>query len=77
LENGAWWLDLEIGTSPIESGKSVLAEAKVSGRSGIHWSMLCKASWSHNSGVNSYWSAKLGPFVAGDSVDYSLSAQSP
>ena len=77
LENGAWWLDLEIGTWPIESGQSVLAEAKVSGRSEVDRSILRKASWSHNSGVNSYWSAKLGPFAAGDSVDYSLSAQSP
>jgi len=68
LENGAWWLDLEIGTWPIESGQSVLAEAKVSGRSGVERSILCEANWDHNSAVNSYWSAKLGPFVAGDPV---------
>jgi hypothetical protein len=45
LENGAWWLDLEIGTWPIESGQSVSAEAKVSGRSGMGRSMLCEANW--------------------------------
>ena len=77
LENRIWWLDLEIGTWPIASGQSVSAEAKVSGRSGVERSMSCEASWDHNSEVNSYWSAKLGPFAAGDSVDYSLSAQSP
>src|SRR5260370_39269109 len=75
LENGVWWLDLEIGTCPIEPGQSVSVEARVGGHAGIGGSMLCQASWDYNSGVNSYWHAKLGPFGAGDCVEYSLSAR--
>jgi len=31
-----------------------------------------EASWHHNAGPNSYWTAKLGPFLGDDKVDYCL-----
>jgi alpha-amylase/alpha-mannosidase (GH57 family) len=35
------------------------------------------ASWSFNSGVNSYWSADLGSFARGDEVSYTLLIDDP
>ena len=75
--DGAWWLDLEIGTWPIEAGQSVSIEAIVSHdgesvRPAIFWNVI----WKHNRGGNSYWNARLGPFKTGDNVEYLVKGKS-
>lgn len=75
--NGAWWLDLEIGTWPVEAGQSVSIEAIVSdGEEGVRSSILCEAIWRYNKGTNSYWHARLGPFTAGENIEYLLKGRS-
>ena len=75
--DGAWWLDLEIGTWPVEAGQSVSIEAIVSNEEkGLRSAISCEAIWKHNKGLNSYWHARLGPFKAGDNIEYSLKAGS-
>ena len=75
--DGAWWLDLEIGTWPIEAGQSVSIEAIVSdAKERGRPTSFCDAIWKHNRGGNSYWSARLGPFKAGDNVEYSVKGKS-
>ncbi|MGA7904252.1 MAG: glycoside hydrolase family 57 protein, partial [Terrimicrobiaceae bacterium] len=77
FEDGAWWLDLEIGTWPVEAGQSVSIEAIVSNEEkGLRSAISCEAIWKHNKGGNSYWNARLGPFKAGDDVEYSLKGRS-
>ena len=71
--DGAWWLDLEIGTWPIEAGQSISIEAIVShDEEGVRPPIFWDVIWKHNRGGNSYWNARLGPFKAGDNVEYLL-----
>jgi hypothetical protein len=73
----AWWLHLEIGTWPVETGQSVSIEAIVSDEEkGVRSAIFCEAIWKHNKGLNSYWHARLGPFKAGDNVEYSVKGRS-
>ena len=73
FEDGAWWLNLEIGTWPVESGQSLSIEAIVSDEEkGLHSAISCEAIWKRNKGLNSYWHARLGPFKGGSNVEYSL-----
>ena len=75
--DGAWWLDLKIGTWPVEAGQPVSVEAMVSDdEERVRPAILCGAVWKHNKGGNSYWNARLGPFKAGDNVEYSLKGKS-
>ena len=75
--DGAWWLDLEIGTWPIEAGQSVSIEAIVSdAKERGRPTSFCDAIWKHNRGGNSYWSARLGPFKAGNNIEYSVKGRS-
>ena len=49
--DGAWWLDLEIGTWPVEAGQSVSIEAIVSDEEkGVRSAIFCDAVWKHNKG---------------------------
>jgi hypothetical protein len=75
--DGAWWLDLEIGTWPREAGQAVSIEAIVSEEEkGVSSAISCEAIWKHNKGLNSYWHARLGPFKVGNNVEYSLKGRS-
>ena len=77
FRDGAWWLDLEIGTWSIEAGQSVSIEAIVSDEEkGVGSAISCEAAWKQNKGLNSYWHARLGPFKAGNNVEYSLKGTS-
>lgn len=62
FENGAWWLDVTIGTWPVEAGQSVAVQCGLAPRR--------EAAWRENRGPNSYWQARLGPFAAGDEIEY-------
>ena len=77
--DGAWWLDLEIGTLPVEAGQSVSIEAMVSDdEERVRPAIFCEARLeANNKGGNSYWNARIGPFKAGDNVEYSLKGRVP
>jgi Glycosyl hydrolase family 57 len=72
--DGAWWLDLEIGTWPVEAGQSVSIVSDE--ERGVRSARFCEAIWKHNKGLNGYWHARLGPLEAGDNVEYSLNGRS-
>ena len=62
-------VDLTIGTWPIEPGQAVWvvwdairAGTRARGKVGAHWQ--------YNTDVNSYWTARLGPFSEADQVTY-------
>lgn len=75
-QGGAWWLNLEIGTWPIEPGQSIVIVAKARPNDGVPSSPIAfEAVWQHNRGVNSYWWATLGPFRTGDIVEYLINAR--
>ena len=58
-----------IGTWPIEPGQAVWVEWDTVGRDGRSQG-TATAVWQQNAGVNSYWSADLGPFADGDRLTY-------
>ena len=77
FEGGMWWLDLEIGTWPVEAGQSVSIEATVSDEGErVRPAISYQAIWTHNKGPNSHWHARLGPFKVGSNVEYSLEGSS-
>ena len=66
---------LVIGTWPIEPGQQVWVDWSVAGRGGSAHG-TATATWEHNEGGNSFWSASLGPFADGDRVTYTVSGSS-
>lgn len=68
-----------IGTYPIEQGQDVAVSWEVFGESVKKGTDVVPAAWYHNDNNkgNSYWLAELGPFEAGDAVEYSISAAGP
>ncbi|CAN5750922.1 hypothetical protein BH09VER1_BH09VER1_12100 [soil metagenome] len=76
FQAGAWWLNLEIGTWPVEPGQSLFVTARTSREKGDAGTAISfEAEWQYNEGTNSYWWATLGPFRAGDTVEYTITAQ--
>jgi len=65
---------LWIGSYPIEPGQSIVVEVSVSGKSGDSRNIGIEAEWRYNdySRNNSYWTAIIGPFKAGESVEYKI-----
>src|SRR5690606_9529258 len=68
-------ISLSIGTWPIESAQEVWVSWE-SGN-GTHERGSIEAKWSHNTDVNSYWLAELGPFAPGAFVRYAVHGRSP
>lgn len=75
FEDGAWWLHVEIGTSPVIAGQSVWVIYNVERADGSRVAAETRALWAGNKGRNSYWQARLGPFSVGDQVEYVPVAQ--
>jgi alpha-amylase/alpha-mannosidase (GH57 family) len=65
-------VQLHVGTWPIEPGQRVWLEFDVTPLSGPVRTGRADATWTANCGVNSYWSATIGPFQSGDHVRYSI-----
>lgn len=61
---------LTIGSWPIEPGQAVRVMYRVRHRDGSSTDGCVDAAWRCNDGVNSYWHAEIGPFIAGDEVAY-------
>ncbi|MBI4538290.1 MAG: hypothetical protein HY704_02100 [Gemmatimonadetes bacterium] len=68
---------LGIGTWPIEPGQVVWVAYRLERGDGSTEQGRTEASWQRNEGPNSYWRAQLGPFVAGDRVEYEVHGRSP
>lgn len=76
FQGGAWWLNLEIGSWPVEPGQTIVVVANASRNEGEpNPPISFEAVWQHNRGANGYWWATLGPFRAGDAVEYSINAR--
>src|SRR5581483_10974295 len=69
-------VEVRIGTWPIEPGQSVSVSWRRH-RAGVEEHGRQHAAWQRNAGVNSYWSARLGPFEDGDTVRYVIEGHSP
>lgn len=67
---------LYVGTWPIEAGQAVWVEYEVIRPDKSTYTRPVSANWSHNSGQNSFWQAKLGPFSKGDYVTYNIQGRS-
>jgi hypothetical protein len=67
---------LHIGTWPIEPGQAVWVEYEVISPDKSTYTRLVSANWTYNSGQNSFWQAKLGPFSKGDYVTYNIQGRS-
>ena len=61
---------VQIGTWPVEPGQSVWVAFRVEHLDGTRRDGREEAAWQRNTGPNSYWQARLGPFVLGDRVTY-------
>ena len=61
---------MQIGTWPVEPGQSVWVAFRVEHLDGTRKEGREEAAWQRNVGPNSYWQARLGPFVLGDRVTY-------
>src|SRR3972149_5303555 len=69
-------VELVIGTWPIAPGQSVRVEWEAQSAGGARTEGTTTAAWQHNSGVNSYWTARIGPFADGDRVTYTVRGSS-
>ena len=61
-------MKLAVGTWPIGPGQSVSITWTSIGARGNQADGIVAAQWQHNTDVNSYWTAHLGPFADGDRV---------
>jgi hypothetical protein len=69
-------MDVTIGTWPIAPGQSVWVTWEIASLDGRRTTGTASAQWQRNSGVNSYWAARLGPFADGDKVTYTVHGSS-
>lgn len=66
------FLEVIVGTWPIGPKQSVWVTWHVVPREGDSTHGRVEADWRYNSGVNSYWSVRLGPFRDGTCVTYTV-----
>ena len=67
---------LTVGTSPISPGQSVSVVWDRVAADGNRIQGTTAAQWQRNSDVNSYWTARLGPFADGDELSYAIHGSS-
>ena len=70
-------VEVIVGTWPISSGQSVWVTWQVVSVDGSLTEGTVAAHWQHNADVNSYWTARIGPFADGDRVTYTVHGSSP
>lgn len=70
---------LWIGSYPIELGQAVKVEIAVSDKTEEVNTYSVEAEWRYNdySRNNSYWTAIVGPFKAGEKVEYRITGTGP
>jgi hypothetical protein len=70
---------LWIGSYPIEPGQSVSVELTASNKNSAASTYSVEAEWRYNdySRNNSYWTAIIGPFKAGEKIEYKIKGSGP
>ena len=70
---------LWIGSYPIEPGQAVSVEVKIANNKSEPEMFTLEAEWRYNdySRNNSYWTAIIGPFKAGEKVEYRIRGTGP
>jgi alpha-amylase/alpha-mannosidase (GH57 family) len=68
--------EIIVGTWPIGPGQSVQVTWETVACDGRRTEGTTPAAWQRNDGVNSYWTAGLGPFADGDRVMYTVAGTS-
>jgi len=70
---------LWIGSYPIEIGQAISVEISVTDRNSVLKHYDTEAEWRYNDygKNNSYWTAIIGPFRAGEKVEYRIKGQGP
>ncbi len=70
---------LWIGSYPIEPGQIITVEITVSGGTSEDNKYSVEAEWRYNdySRNNSYWTAIVGPFNAGEKIEYKIKGIGP
>ncbi len=68
-----------IGSCPIELGQAISVEISVSNKNSVEKQYNVEAEWRYNdySRNNSYWTAIIGPFKAGEKVEYKINGTGP
>lgn len=68
-----------IGSYPIESGQAISVEVSVSNKNSVEKTYNVEAEWRYNDygRNNSYWTAILEPFKAGERVEYKIIGVGP
>lgn len=68
-----------IGSYPIELGQEIAVELKISSKSSEERRNKVHAEWRYNDygRNNSYWTAIVGPFKAGEKVEYKIVGVGP
>lgn len=69
-------VEIVIGTWPIGPGQSVWVTWQVVALDGNATEGTAAAEWQRNADVNSYWTARLGPFADGDRLSYTVHGSS-
>lgn len=70
-------VSIHAGTWPIGPGQAVWVEWRLVTERGATVDGRAPCRWDSNRGVNSYWSADLGPFREGDRITYTVVGASP
>ncbi|HUI28630.1 MAG TPA: hypothetical protein VLX91_00335 [Candidatus Acidoferrales bacterium] len=70
---------LWIGSYPVELGQSITVEITVSNKTSEGSNYSVEAEWRYNdySRNNSYWTAIIGPFKAGEKIEYKIKGTGP
>ncbi len=68
-----------VGSYPIQLGQEITVELKVLNKSSEEKKYTVQAEWRYNDygRNNSYWTAIVGPFKAGEKVDYKIIGVGP
>lgn len=69
-------VDVTVGTWPIAPGQAVWMTWDAVSLDGNRTEGRTVARWRRNTDVNSYWTARLGPFVEGDQIHYTVHGSS-
>ncbi|MGB9592395.1 MAG: hypothetical protein ACP5US_10695 [Candidatus Kryptoniota bacterium] len=70
---------LWIGSYPIEMGQKIIVDIKVLNKGKTERTETVEAEWRYNDygKNNSYWTAIIGPFNAGDKIEYKITGIGP
>ena len=65
-------VEIVVGTWPIGPGQAVSVSCSADDVDGHRTEGAATGVWQRNTDVNSYWTARIGPFADGDRVTYTV-----